>query len=482
CVALLACLHLSLAQAEAPFRFADSSVNADPSDWMGLSEDQVFFRMLTHREEGNSWTIKIGKGGQFYSIKTPELGELIAPQRAEHGQWVDEVFQHVIPMPPQKSATNIVVDGDIHQAGYYIWSDLDHKVQVIPRSVYSPLFAYRHDPAGDSVSYITWPQHAHLPRRYSENQALIAQTIKDLGGGVIEIGVEISKWGGARFEQFNLPFSAFRTRTLPVQVLGNRDGSYRVVSKEFRSNENVPKLREAGTGGWIALVSADSPSARGIGIVYGKDPREIDEKAGVVRWGSYAPGRPEVGGTVATVRRNVSLDAGESLYYRYYLVLGTLAEIQAKGNALESRVVLEKVKRKPEDTPLMPICADAGNGLKRTCEAGQGPVFNAYREFVPGSRPLFLLEKAGAGEYLITDNPYEISFDPTDGATKYLDLLGWVLPQDRTADACRYQPLANAVAAAKPRPRVGQNASELRVVSATADKCPPPGANPGGAR
>ncbi len=62
-----------------------------------------------------------------------------------------------------------------------------------------------------------------------------------------------------------------------------------------------------------------------------------------------------------------NLSAGESLRYRYYLVIGTLAEIQQKGNALESSVKLERIVRMPADAAPMPICRDGRNGLKRTC-------------------------------------------------------------------------------------------------------------------
>ena len=45
-----------------------------------------------------------------------------------------------------------------------------------------------------------------------------------------------------------------------------------------------------------------------------------------MRWGTYGrPDKPEVTGTVVTVKRDVGLVAGDSLYYRYYVVLGTLA-------------------------------------------------------------------------------------------------------------------------------------------------------------
>lgn len=51
----------------------------------------------------------------------------------DHGQWIDEVFQHTIPMPPQKSRSKKVVDGDIHQAGYHTRSDLDKREMTARR-------------------------------------------------------------------------------------------------------------------------------------------------------------------------------------------------------------------------------------------------------------------------------------------------------------------------------------------------------------
>eukprot|EP00883_Tetradesmus_obliquus_P002450 jgi/Sobl393_1/1262/SZX77170.1 len=67
-----------------------------------LNEATVFHSELTHSDLGTAWTMKIGRGGQIYSLSTPELGELIPKQRVTIGQWMDEVFQHVLPMPPQK--------------------------------------------------------------------------------------------------------------------------------------------------------------------------------------------------------------------------------------------------------------------------------------------------------------------------------------------------------------------------------------------
>lgn len=484
-VAMLACACLGAARAEAPFSLHESSVNADKSDWLGLDEDQVFFRMLRHQGDGHDWTIKIGKGGQIYSIRTPGLGELIAPQRAEHGQWVDEVFQHTLPMPPQKdkAKTSSVVDGDIHQAGYYTKSDLDRQVQIRPRSVYSPLFWYRYDALGPSVSYVTWPQHAHLPRRYAENLLLMAQRITDLGGGVVEIEVEISKWGGARNESVSLPWAAFRTATLPVQILGQPDGGYRVATQRLRDGgrDALRRLREGDTGGWVAVAAEDGPKAQGVGVVFGRTARALDGKRGFVRWGSYgSPGQTQQGGTVITVKRDVGLEIGEALRSRYFLVLGTLAEIQAKAATLESQVLLEKVRRTLGNAGAMPICADDRQGLNSTCDPGQAVVFRAYRDFVAGARPLFLLRRSGTPDLLLTDDPYEISFDPTDGSTLYLDLLGWALPEALVSHVCGRQTLADSVASVRPAVAIGRNAAGLRVLSVSSPDCPSAvGAAPG---
>lgn len=471
------------AGARESFHFTESSANADQSDWLGIDEGQVFFRMLRHQGEGQAWTIKIGKGGQIYSIKTPELGELIARQREKHGQWVDEVFQHVFDMPPQKekNGENTIVDGDIHQAGYYTWSDLDRNEQVIKKSVYSPLFAYRHDPDAKAVSFITWPQHAHLPRRYAENLLLIEQRITDQGDGVVEISGEVSKWGGARNDLVDLPWSAFRTATLPVQVISGPGGGYRVQPQVLREKDRdkITWIRDGNTGGWVALAASEAVTARGIGIVYGKQPRDADGPKSRVRWGTYSnPKRPEHDGTVIAVYRQVGLEPGDTLLFRYFLVLGTLEAIQAKGDALESQVLLQKVRRQAGDARVAPVCLDSAQGLRRDCDAGQAVAFRSFRDFIPGARPLFLLRKARTAELLLTDDPYELSFDPTDGTSIYLDLLGWAIAEGQAGQTCGSRPLGEAVAGTTPRVALGRRTGELRVLTADTAACAPVGAGP----
>lgn len=482
CVAAFLSFLLSLApailRAESGEVFRVSNVNSDPSDWRGLDEGLVFYKSITHSDRGRSWTIKIGKGGQIYSIKTPELGELIAYQRPKNGLWIDEVFQHVIPMLPQKSKikANYVVDGDIHQAGYYIKSDLENRLLLMKHSVYSPLFRFRHDPQDRSVSYTTWPQHAHLPRRHAENLVMMNQRIRDLDEGVVEIALEMNKWGGKEYADFNLPWVSFRPSAVPVHILSNYDGTYRAVNQQLRHEKSIPRLNRKLTGGWIAFVSSDSPSAHGIAIVFGKDSRGPEGDASYVRWGDYVSSQlPGIAGTVATVKRNVTLKSGETLDYRYYLIFGTLTEIQAKANRLESQVMLAKRTVAQESAERLPVCLEGGKALGNKC-ANEAPLFKAYKNFVPSAQPLFLLQNARTGEHMVTNDPYEISFDPTDGTTKYVDFLGWAVPAALAGDKCRHQSLSEGVEQMPRQPRFGKKTLELHVLRPTEAACGASGA------
>ena len=79
-----------------------------------------------------------------------------------------------------------------------------------------------------------------------------------MGGGVVEIRVEFSKMGGAPNAFVSLPWSAFRTATLPVQIVSEPDGGYRVASQRFRDakGKGVPKAQggEYGRLGCLGFV------------------------------------------------------------------------------------------------------------------------------------------------------------------------------------------------------------------------------------
>jgi hypothetical protein len=426
--------------------FAVSSTNTQkPADWPGMDESRVFFRQLTHSQAGKDWTIKVGKGGQLYSIATPQNGELIPVQRSDlYGEWMDEVFQHTIPYHPLPPLSSLPV-GDIHQAGYYMYNDLNRSQQILPHSVYSPRFnplLPEFAQQENSLSFITWPQHAHLPRTFKENMLVMQENIRDMGDGVIEVTVIFNKWGGITTtpELLSLPWTAIRTANASTQIISKNNGSYEPQSYEFGTSPNI-LLRDKTTSGWVAFTKNNTPSSPGIGFVYGNQIFSDIEKAnGYVRIGDYAKDQP-TGGTIFTVKRAVKLSAGDSIFYRYYVILGPLADIQKYGNLLSEKVMLGKIETSETSARLLPICNDATKGLRRGCPEGETPVFSVYRDFIRGSLPVFLLQDTITGKYIVSSDPYYIDFDPTNGKTKYIDLLGWVMPNTLANKNLTYTPL-----------------------------------------
>ncbi len=427
--------------------FSVSSTNNGFSFWDGLLESQVFFRQLTHTQPGNNWTIKIGQGGQLYSLKGNDNLEMIARQRQEHGQWVDEVYQHVISFPPQKDTSYTIVDGDIHQAGYYSKSDLDEPPfePLLQRSLYSPLFHFTHNSTSKSVSYTTWPQHAHLPRQQKNNQVFFHQTITDLGDGVVGIDLLVSNWSDHAFERINLPWSAFRTELFPTQILSNPNGSYRTIDTTF--SDPTIQLADQSTGGWLAVTRANNSNSNGIGLIYGAKPLSADQSRTFIRFATYDSTEiPDViDGTVATISRQVDLQPGEQLSAHYYLVFGTLAHIKSKGNELQSQVTLTKRYVPESEGKQIAICTSTPVPYRRGCPAGQTPAFSLYDNFVQGSLPLFLMQDTSSGKYIVSSDPYKIDFPEVPyGKTKYIEFLGWAYPSSLANNSTRtYKSLKN---------------------------------------
>ena len=362
---------------------------------------------------------------------------MISFQRSDHGQWVDEVFQHVIPSTIQKNATTCdTVDGDIHQAGYYTISDLDCSstgTQLIPTSIYSPLFNFKHQESDNSVTYTTWPQHAHLPRTYTDNGILMDQTIKDLGDGVIEINLQINKWAGIETTALVIPHSPWRQDSLPTTILSKQNGSYQKVTVTPQTPAPELSLADRTTNGWMAFTNGATPTSWGIGIVYGRELSSIERNTSFInlRAPDSFNNAIDKTTTVASFIRHVNLLPGDSFSIRYYLVIGSLAKIQQYGNQLQSQVVLAKTTPSldPNNISRIAICADNKASIRRGCPEGQEPLFYTLRDFTKDAKPLFLLKQNSTGNFRITANPYEISNDPTDGKTDYANFLGWSIPQ-----------------------------------------------------
>jgi len=87
------------------------------TDFVGY-EQGLFQAIMSHNDptgKNLSWSIRIGSGGNMYSIIYPDLfGELIPPQKHVNAPWIDEVHQMVAVPLDLNSAEN---PSYMHQAG-----------------------------------------------------------------------------------------------------------------------------------------------------------------------------------------------------------------------------------------------------------------------------------------------------------------------------------------------------------------------------
>jgi len=114
------------------FSFTWPGTNTQSSwntDFTGY-EQGLFQAIMSYNDPtGNrSWSIRIGSGGNMYSIIYPDLfGEIIPPQKHENAPWIDEVHQ----MVATAQALNFVPTNPnyMHQAGaceYYHFMLVTH--------------------------------------------------------------------------------------------------------------------------------------------------------------------------------------------------------------------------------------------------------------------------------------------------------------------------------------------------------------------
>jgi hypothetical protein len=163
------------------------SRNYDPSNsaWsVNYSEGYVMDTRISSTsfiDSSKNWELRVGKGGQIYSLKTNSLGETVPPQyrNSDGGQWapwVDEVWQTV-------SVYN--KDGDSkfnHSAGIYI------KDPILTEPFYTPRLATEIDEPNKSFYSMNWMQPAgKLYTEDNPSHIINLTKYKDLGDGVIEV-------------------------------------------------------------------------------------------------------------------------------------------------------------------------------------------------------------------------------------------------------------------------------------------------------
>lgn len=199
------------------------------------------------------------------------------------------------------------------------------------------------------------------------------------------------------------------------------------------------RMDRGNIGSWFAAAVGSTPDSRGIGVVFGYDTKDFP---GQIDWGTYYGPTEDMQGTSLFVRRIVNVTPGETVYAKYFLVLGTVEEIRSAARVLEAKVELRKFKRNARDVGIQQICLSPENLPTTACPvSGAKVLMHTYSDYAEGAQPLFLIQNRLTGRYQVSKDPYSVSFDPSDGKSLYIDLLGWAMPEEKNQGTCLTLPL-----------------------------------------
>jgi dienelactone hydrolase len=397
---------------------SDVYAPADASTWaITFPETDVFaFSIKGTSQALGAWTMRIGKGGQIFSIRAngkewiaPQYRSASAPNRAP---WIDEVSQFV--------ALNRTLDTEtspyfIHGAGIY----LDDPAYA-GRPFYSPMLASRIDATFSRLNTANWAQHAHVPTAFRSGLVHF-QRITDRGQGIVEIEHVIHNSGNEALDWFNMPWMGVRISSLPKLYLYSAGGRTDRSDKIFGIPDVTPLTS---TDGYAAFTESSADDSPCLALVFGNTAPSgpLGFVDGTPDWrdGAAVQTIPNPlpaddlswrNLRVGTARQPVKLDPGESLLARYFYVIGREADARARiaSHGLVARSGITKLtfttppswNRKPwyassGAPPLTPV---------ETPAAGQSPWFTTSSKPAAGWRPLLVLDNIDAAPATAANRP-----------------------------------------------------------------------------
>ena len=436
--ALLSIFSDSGASPAGNFSFSQTNdLDLSGSNWgFGVDENDVYHAALRSNQTGGpanrDWEIRIGQGGQIYSIRS-EVGEIVPPQALSR-PFTDEVFQAIsVDTSPRDNGNQAAF---YHQSGYL--SDGNNVAQP----TFSPLLA---SGSVDSDSYSTLSLAVQADTTSLPQQPgglLNYQRTRDLGDGVIEVTHSIYNFGQDRVNFHNLPWGGVRKTEFDNMLVSEPGGGFtdRAILDFADSTNQV--VRADDTGGWAAYTEGTDSTDRGLAYVFGLDTNAGEDwqtAPSSWRWGDGGGdflGIPIRNFNVGTFRRLVNVDPGDLFESRHYLVLGDVQHIEATiaERGLVESATYDQVSITAADAEVLNYRVDFENGIYSIEESTSALAsFGTYATPVNGSLPLFLFEDAEGNDFISTD-PYGLSEFPYDGETIYQGLLGFVLPTELTAD------------------------------------------------
>lgn len=404
-------------------------------------EEEVMDTVLSSQSSSpnESWELRVGRGGQIYSLRTPELGETVPPQTSSSNSspWVDEVWQAV-------AVDTALNDPDsdshyfIHQAGVYL------RDPSLESAFYSPQVASRLDLAGRSFTTVHWGQHAHIDNFTDattandwQSHVLYITRVKDLGKGLIEVSQGYYNYGTDLPRFFNCPWGGVRRTSLEYVFNSNPDGTWNpaYIPDQWGQNTIYPY---SDTAGWCAYSGTSTGTTPSMALIFGQDPNPrlpLQYSRSIFRHG-YAGGQGSYQSNEAGWRnylvssciRRYNMSQGEGFWSRYYFQLGAdMGELESRISArgLNNSVEMSAMEFDPCRTPLIGY-KTSGSGAGFAIEAvSSGGDFYLYGNPIRGSFPLYeIIENTGV-KYL-SWNPYATGVVKTyDGTIAGIRLLGF---------------------------------------------------------
>ncbi len=414
-----------------------------------LDEQQVFQLELTHRQEAdNSFALRMGQGGQIYSLRGP-FGESVPPSwrpgKGHISPWNDEVWQFVAVCTSFNGIDSAVKAGAlpedviarmkasayrndffVHNSGVYIPGD------AAIDSLYCPLLASDLRAEERCYRMLNW---GLVPQVKTVHRAplLYYTQVRDVGDGIIELTWVVHNFSvrdDVVFDHLNAPWGGTRISSLPLRYVSSQDGKL-LQREEMLNAAGVVDVRK--TGGWnlsCASTADDSPS---LALVYGRDRHLAAERAREAAgepfcqfnnslyrdWRASAPAykgdwqdwqtRPANSFRnydVCEVIPKLRIAPQTTIWYRSFLVVGRKEQAIAVAQSLVDDVDYGQLRFDAATTPLQPVSIPQQPRDSRAPRQPSHASFEVFTQPVDGTRPLFLIQHALTDQQVITTDPY----------------------------------------------------------------------------
>ena len=410
-------------------------------------EREVFSTRFIYRNEDapeENFDLRMGTAGQFYSLRT-SIGELIGRQDTKpqsFSQWNDAVIQSVVTNTKDRRLTPDTCNGcnpnlrtnknsDMNQGGTYIRDTLK-------KPFYSPQLRYER-PSDSETRTIVWTPPSALPTTF-QSGVLYDQRTKNMGNGIIEITQMITNIGPDNLEnRQSIPWAVVSGTALDSYGFDNNARKFITLPHVSWEKRTLDMDR---TAGWITFFNRKE--RLGVSFITGGEKYAYGRNSPIWRSSDYRIGdyiRKDLGGAndfILSARRSLNIGKGQTVFFRYYISIGTLPKMRSSGYMYEPYTdygYVNYTEQTSEAEGLNNVCLLNGQRLTIDNCSDSDAIFRLYDHPIPDAAPVFALWHTKAKRWVYSNDPYAISRisknNPGkfyDGRTRYFGMLGWAIP------------------------------------------------------